>query len=63
MDPLDRPRVRDAIERPSPLYERRIDPGVNVLNPRRVDPPSRLAPAPPRGSDLTKPEARVPVKR
>lgn len=33
---------------PSPLFERRVDPGVNTLRPMRVDPPSKLSPAPPK---------------
>ncbi len=48
---------------PSPLFERRVDPGVNTLDPRRVDPPSKLSTRIPRGADLTKPERRMPVKR
>jgi hypothetical protein len=41
------PRVISGA-RPSPLFERRVDPGVNTPNPRRVDPPSKLAPAAPK---------------
>lgn len=49
--------------RPSPLFERRVDPGVNTLTPRRVDPPSKLPTKIPRGPDLTGMPARMPVKR
>lgn len=47
----------------SPLFERRIDPGVNTPRPERVDPPSRLSNPIPRGVDHTGPERRMPVKR
>lgn len=49
--------------RPSPLFERRVDPGVNTTAPKRVDPPSKLAAKIPRGPDLTGMPARMPVKR
>ncbi len=50
-------------DKPSPLFERRVDPGVNTLRPARVDPPSKLSTQIPRGPDLTGPEKRRPVKR
>jgi len=50
-------------DRPSPLFERRVDPGVNTLAPKRVDPPSKLPAKIPRGPDLTGMPARMPVKR
>lgn len=50
-------------DRPSPLFERRVDPGVDTLNPKRVDPPWKLATKIPRGPDLTGMPARMPVKR
>jgi len=50
-------------DRPSPLFERRVDPGVNTLAPKRVDPPSKLPTKIPRGPDLTGMPARMPVKR
>jgi hypothetical protein len=56
------PRAISA-DRPSPLFERRVDPGVNTIMPKRVDPPSRLATKIPRGPDLTGMPARMPVKR
>lgn len=49
--------------RPSPLFERRVDPGVNTMAPKRVDPPSKLATKIPRGPDLTGMPARMGVKR
>ncbi len=63
MSTLDRePRTLSG-DRPSPLFERRVDPGVNTLMPKRVDPPSLLARKIPRGQDMTGPPARMPVKR
>lgn len=50
-------------DRPSPLFERRVDPGVNTITPKRVDPPSLLPTKIPRGPDLTGMPARMPVKR
>lgn len=50
-------------DKPSPLFERRVDPGFNTLRPARVDPPSKLSTPIPRGPDLTKPEKQRPVKR
>jgi hypothetical protein len=47
----------------SPLFEPRVDPGVNTLNPKRVSPPSQLSARIPRGADNTKSPARMPVKR
>lgn len=52
-----------SADRPSPLFERRVDPGVNTLTPKRVDPPSKLPTKIPRGPDLTGMPARMPVKR
>jgi hypothetical protein len=63
MSTLDRQPRGVSRDKSSPLYERRVDPGVNTLTPQRVDPPSKLAPAPPRGADMTGPEKRMPVKR
>lgn len=51
MSTLDREPRTISADRPSPLFERRVDPGVNTINPRNVDPPSRLAPAPPMKRD------------
>lgn len=48
--------------KPSPLFERRVDPGVNTLRPERVDPPSKLSTPIPRGPDLTTPEKRRPIR-
>jgi hypothetical protein len=63
MTPSDRGSAGLSNGRPSPLFERRVDPGVNALRPKRVDPPSKLptkiAPTP----DLTGMPARLPVKR
>lgn len=50
-------------DKPGPLFERRVDPGVNTMTPARVDPPSKLTPQIPRGADMTKAPARMPVKR
>jgi hypothetical protein len=56
------PRVISA-DRPSPLFERRVDPGVNTLTPKRVDPPSKLSTQIPRGRNMTGEPGRIPVKR
>ena len=61
MSTLDREPRTISQDRPSPLFERRVNPGVNTLRPERVDPPSKLAPAPPRGSD--RPNNTGPVRR
>jgi hypothetical protein len=53
MSTNDRERRTISPDRPSPLFERRVDPGVNTLTPKRVDPPSRLAPAPPKTPNPT----------
>jgi hypothetical protein len=63
MSTLDREPRDISANRPSPLFERRVDPGVNTLRPARVDPPSLLAPKPPRGADMTGAPGRMPVKR
>ena len=63
MSTLDREPRNISADRPSPLFERRVNPGVNTLRPERVDPPSLLAPKPPRGPDMTKPQGRMAVKR
>jgi hypothetical protein len=47
----------------SPFLTPRIDPGENVLNPKRVPLPDRLSTPIPRGPDLTKPEKQRPVSR
>ncbi len=62
MSTLDR-EARLSGGAPSPLFERRVDPGVNTLSPARVDPPSKLTPPIPRGTDNTASERRMPVKR
>jgi len=51
MSRLDRDRARDAMERPSPLYERRVDPGTGRRE--NIDPPSKLAPPPPKTANPT----------
>lgn len=62
MSTLDRDD-RSSGGKSSPLFEPRVDPGVNALNPRRVSPPSLLSTQIPRGADNTKPSGRMPVKR
>ncbi len=47
----------------SPLRTIRIDPGENLLNPRRLPLPDRLSTQIPRGPDLTKPAKQRPVRR
>ncbi len=39
---------RNDSTRTNVYLERRVDPGKNVVNPERVNPPSKLSPAPPR---------------
>lgn len=63
MSTLDREPRNISADRPSPLFERRVDPGVNTLTPKRVDPPSLLAPKSPRGSDMTGAPGRMAIKR
>ncbi len=63
MSTNDREPRNISADRPSPLFERRVDPGVNTITPRRVDPPSRLPTKIPRGPDLTGMPPRMPVKR
>lgn len=52
-----------SADRPSPLFERRVDPGVNTLTPKRVDPPSKLPTKIARGPVMTGMPARLPVRR
>ena len=62
MSTLDRePRVNGGPS--TPFREPRIDPGVNTVTPDRVNMPPRLSTPIPRGPDLTKPPARMQVKR
>lgn len=63
MSTNDREPRNISADRPSPLFERRVDSGVNTLRPARVDPPSRLSTQIPRGPNLTKAPARMPVRR
>lgn len=62
MSTVDR-NDRSSVGASSPLFEPRVDPGVNALNPRRVSPLSQLSTQIPRGADNTKPSGRMPVKR
>ena len=53
MSTNDREERTISKDKPSPLFERRVDPGVNTLTPKRVDPPSKLSTQIPRGPDMT----------
>lgn len=63
MSTLDREPRTISADKPSPLYERRVDPGENTINPKRVDPPSKLSAQIPRGVNHTMRETRMSVKR
>lgn len=51
-----------SADKPSPLYERRVDPG-NQITPQRVNPPSLVARPIPKSANNTLPEKHMPVKR
>ena len=46
-----------------PIYERRVNPGINTPTPERVDGPSRMSAKIPRGQDMTGMPKRMSVKR
>lgn len=63
MSTLDREPRRTSLKGNGPLYEPRIDPGVNTLTPQRLGPKSPRMATIPRGQNMTGTEKRMPVKR
>lgn len=63
MSTLDREPRATSIQRNGPLYEPRIDSGVNTLTPPRLGPKSPRAVTIPRGQVMTGAEKRMPLKR
>lgn len=63
MSILDREPRTVSLKSNGPLYEPRIDPGVNTLTPQRLGPKSPRMATIPRGQVMTGAEKRVPVKR
>lgn len=63
MSTLDREPRTISITKNGPLFEKRVDPGVNNMNPQRVGPMSPRATMIARGVDHTVAEKRMPVKR
>jgi hypothetical protein len=63
MSTLDRSRPAASLKGNGPLYEPRIDPGINTLTPQRLGPKSPRMATIPRGDVMTGMPKRMPVKR
>ena len=63
MSTLDREPRTISGGKNSPLYEPRVDPGANRLNPERLGPQSPRMATIPRGQAMTSAEKYMPVKR
>lgn len=63
MSTLDREPRTTSLKGNGPLYEPRVDPGVNTLTPPRLGPKSPRMTTIPRGQVMTGTEKRMSVKR
>lgn len=63
MSTLDKEPRTTSLKGNGPLYEPRIDAGVNTLTPQRLGPKSPRMASIPRGQNMIGTEKRMPVKR